>query len=288
MPQPGQVPIQVLGVVQVGVGVQLEVYKPFVEFDQTRSGLLWGWLPVALLGVLAVGLATVPLSLRLARAVSAAERERGLFAGRALRARADEHRRISEWLHERTIQNLSAVRLWLDVARRRPASPEVTATLDRASDLLAQDVAELRELLSGGEGTAWHRDELASALAGWLAAVPGADHVRCELPAEPLPLDDPAVAVVFGMIKEAVRNAVKHARAASVVVRVSADRTRLLAEVSDDGVGIDPTAPVGLGLRLIRHAGQEAGGRVVAEPRPGGGTVVRLELPRTPPADASG
>lgn len=238
----------------------LEVYKPFVEFDQTRAGLLRDLLPVALLGVLGVGLATVPLSLRLARAVIAAERERGLFAGRALRARADEHRRISEWLHERTIQNLSAVRLWLDVARRRPAPVEVTATLDRAGELLAQEVAELRGLLSSGEGTEWHRDELASALTGWLATVPDAGHVRCELPAEPLPLDDPAVSVAFRVIKEAVRNAVKHAGAASVVVGVTADADRLVAEVSDDGVGIDPAAPVGLGLRLIRHAGQEAGG----------------------------
>ncbi|MFT4296066.1 MAG: ATP-binding protein [Micropruina sp.] len=264
-----------------GTRYVLEVYKPFVEFDQTRFRLLRDWLPVSLLGVLIVGLVTLPLSLRLTRAVAAAERERTLFADRALRARADEHRRISEVLHERTVQDLSAIRLWLDAARRRPAPPEISATLDRASDLLAHDVHELRELLGGGEGTEWRDDDLAPALAGWLSELPGGAGVRTELPADPLPLHDPAVAVAFRVVKEAVRNAVKHAGADTVTVTVRGKPSGLVAEIGDDGVGIDPQAPAGLGLRLIRHVAADAGGRVRIAARPGGGTLVRLELPRT-------
>lgn len=218
--------------------------------------------------------------------MAAAERERGLFARRALRSRADEHRRIAEALHEGTIQNLSAVRLWLATARPA-ASPPVAAVLDRAGDLLAANLTELRDLLSGGAGADWSHDELAPALAGWLAGLPGGEKVSCELPGEPVPLHDPVVSVAFGVIKEAVRNALKHADAAAIVVAVTLDEAGLVAEVADDGAGIDPEAAAGLGLRLIRQAARTAGGQATVMPRPGGGTAVRLELPRGS-ADAAG
>lgn len=53
--------------------------------------------------------------------------------------------------------------------------------------------------------------------------------------------------------------------------------------IEDDGVGVDPGAPAGIGwsnvqARLQQHFGPAAGLRV--EPRPGGGTVVRVVLPR--------
>ena len=49
----------------------------------------------------------------------------------------------------------------------------------------------------------------------------------------------------------------------------------LLVEVGNDGVGIRPTLPAGVGLLSLRQRAAELGGRSERECRPSGGTVVR-------------
>ena len=269
---------------RTGADYVLEIYRPVHDFEAIRSALLRDWLPIPLLGVLLVGAVTFPLSLRLARAVAVAERDRALFADRALKARAEEHRRMSERLHERTVQDLAAARLLLEGVRDLPADREVGSALDQANSLLAEDIQDLRNLLSTGEATEWQIDDLAGALTGWVDALPRPELVHLELPAQSLSLADADVAVVFRVVKESVRNAVKHAQATRIDVRVARDQAGgLTAEVSDDGVGCDPAAKTnstGLGLRLMRHATAAAGGSLRVDSSLGSGTRVRLSLPR--------
>ncbi len=270
---------------RTGASYVLEIYQPVHDFEAIRSALLRDWLPIPILGVLLVGAVTFPLSLRLARAVAVAERDRALFADQALKARAEEHRRMAERLHERTVQDLAAARLILEGVRDLPADIEVGVALDQANKLLAGDIQDLRTLLSTGEATEWQADDLASALTGWVNALPTPELVRLELPTHSLCLADPDVAVVFRVVKESVRNAVKHAQATRIDVRVARDQTGgLSAEVHDDGVGCDPVAKTrstGLGLQLMRHATAAAGGSLRVDSTPGAGTTVQLSLPRS-------
>jgi signal transduction histidine kinase len=76
-------------------------------------------------------------------------------------------------------------------------------------------------------------------------------------------------------------NVVRHAGATSCIVRLVVDRDGLVVEVTDDGRGIDPTAPTGVGLRSIDERAAEVGGEVDLLVRSGGGTVVRARLPLT-------
>lgn len=265
----------------------LEIYQPVHDLEAIRSGLLRDWLPIPLLGVLLVGAVTFPLSLRLARAVAVAERDRALFADRALTARAEEHRRMAERLHERTVQDLAAARLILEGVRDLPAPPAVTTAMDQANTLLAGDIQDLRSLLSTGEATEWQTEDLASALAGWVDTLPAPELVQIELPDQPLPLSRSDVVVAFRVIKEAVRNAVKHAHASRIDVRVGLDRTTgLKAEIRDDGLGCDPLVwarSTGVGVHLMRYAATSAGGTLRLDSSPGIGTTVQLQLPPQPP-----
>ena len=76
----------------------------------------------------------------------------------------------------------------------------------------------------------------------------------------------------------------KHAAAGHVHVRVGPaddNPTTLLLEVVDDGRGFDPTATVpGLGLVSMRERAERLGGQLSVTTRPGGGTAVRLVVPR--------
>lgn len=85
------------------------------------------------------------------------------------------------------------------------------------------------------------------------------------------------------MIKEALANVVRHAGARSVGVSLEVSATRIRAIVRDDGRGIGPDAGAGggNGLRNIRSRAEEAGGSVILESLPGGGTAVTVELPIT-------
>lgn len=272
---------------RTGADYVLEIYRPVHDFEAIRSALLRDWLPIPILAVLLVGAVTFPLSLRLAREVAVAERDRALFADHALRARADEHRRMAERLHERTVQDLAAARLILEGVRDLPADSEVGLALDQANELLADDIQDLRSLLSTGEATEWQSDDLAAALAGWVDTLPKPELVRVTLPAESLSLTDPGVAVVFRVIKESVRNAVKHAQATQIEVRIARDQGGgLTADVHDDGIGCDLAAApksTGLGLRLMRYATAAAGGTLRIDSGPRAGTVVQLRLPPQAP-----
>lgn len=262
-----------------GTPYVLEVYKPVREFDAIYRGLLTDWLPIPIAGILLLSVVTFPLSLRLARTAAGAERDRALFANRALRARADEHRRISEVLHERTVQDLSAARLILDNARQSGDPAVIDAALDQASDLLASDVAELRGLLSSGEASEWQADELGEALTGWIATLPDPQRIAQTLPDQPLPLARAEIAIAFRVIKEGLRNAVKHAGDSPISLRVEVADDQLRIEIADGGQGFRAPSEAGLGLRIIRYAATSAGGRVSLGNRPGGGTILRVELP---------
>jgi signal transduction histidine kinase len=86
-----------------------------------------------------------------------------------------------------------------------------------------------------------------------------------------------------------VRNALRHADASHVRVRVDREGTATVLDVVDDGHGFDPAAVARpdaagshFGLRGLESLVRDAGGRVEVHSRPGAGTTVRMELETTP------
>ena len=74
-------------------------------------------------------------------------------------------------------------------------------------------------------------------------------------------------------------NALRHAHASSIVVDLAIEPDTVRLSVTDDGVGIPPDAPAGVGLVSLRERAAELGGSCTVECPPGGGTVVRAVLP---------
>ena len=73
---------------------------------------------------------------------------------------------------------------------------------------------------------------------------------------------------------------VRHASATRVRVTLARDDDgALVVTVADDGVGIAPGAPAGVGLVSLRERAAELGGRAAVECPATGGTVVRAVLP---------
>ncbi|HTP97670.1 MAG TPA: ATP-binding protein, partial [Burkholderiales bacterium] len=96
------------------------------------------------------------------------------------------------------------------------------------------------------------------------------------------------------VVQECLTNIARHARAHKVTVRVDQSPTALALEISDDGAGIDfaqigangiVTAGSGrrrsFGLLGLRERVTGLGGEFRLHSRPGAGTTVRVQIPRT-------
>jgi len=79
----------------------------------------------------------------------------------------------------------------------------------------------------------------------------------------------------------------RHARACSCTVRLR--RTDALElEITDDGAGIQPDHPSGVGLLAMRERATELGGTFQIDSMPGCGTRLTARLPLTPQGSADG
>ena len=83
---------------------------------------------------------------------------------------------------------------------------------------------------------------------------------------------------LYFVCSEALTNVARHARATSTTVDLAAAGGRLRLVVTDDGIGgADPEG--GSGLRGLKDRVEALGGRLLLEPREGGGTRLTAELP---------
>jgi signal transduction histidine kinase len=99
-------------------------------------------------------------------------------------------------------------------------------------------------------------------------------------------LPEPVEVSAYYVIAEALTNAAKHARAATVSVQLKVAGDVLLLAVRDDGAGgADLTR--GTGLVGLKDRVEALGGRIFLDSPPGAGTSVRVELPSSPPTVAS-
>jgi PAS domain S-box-containing protein len=92
------------------------------------------------------------------------------------------------------------------------------------------------------------------------------------------------------IVQEALTNARRHSGAGKVEVRLETDADgEFLAEVADDGRGLDPETDLdGVGLSAMRERALVMGARLVIASVPGGGTRVRVSVPDREPGGAPG
>ena len=194
-------------------------------------------------------------------------------------AREEERRRLRRDLHDGVGAALAGVRLQVETARDLVADPVAGGLLGSAAGGVATAVDDLRAITDDLRPAALDDLGLAAGLRGLAdrMATPGtAVVVAAELPG-PLPA---AVEVAcYRIAAEALANAVRHAGARRVSLRVSATPDLLTLCVEDDGTGL-PAQPRrdGLGLDSMRQRAEEIGGRL-ALTSTGSGTLVHAELP---------
>lgn len=270
-----------------------EVYMPTGALQEDRNALMRSIVPIAAGALLVFLLGILPLAVSLARRVDRAGAERERLLRDAVAATDLERRRVAQDLHDGVIQDLAGLGYLLSStpARRSVADRSATdETLRTARDVIHRDVVALRSLLTdlyppdlGGPGFSRAIADLAEQ-----ARRTGIDVTLTVEVADDVVLS--AAVVAYRVVREALRNVVRHSGASHARVVVLVGPAGVWVEVSDDGRGMDPSlagapgegasaAHEGhLGLRLLQDTVRDVGGEMTLESEPGVGTTVSVRF----------
>jgi signal transduction histidine kinase len=218
-----------------------------------------------------------------AEAVERSIRER---EDRLRAAAAEERRHVARELHDVIAHAVSVMVIQAGAARQvvRTDPGRAEESMLAVETTGREAMTELRRFL----GALGDEDEPAG-----LAPQPGIDELstllarvrEAGLPAS-LEMDGERRAVpasldvtVYRIVQEALTNALRYARQASTLVRLTWEPDQLRVEILDDGPAAGAGEGTGRGLAGMRERASLVGGRLEAGPRLGGGYAVRAWLP---------
>lgn len=272
------------------------------ELHERYFGWLARWerwqadeIPLALL-VFASGLAWYAFRRRREARLALAEREQARAQADTLLARnralaqglitlqESERAALARELHDEMGQRCAALRIETALLRQcaaddRAGALAAAARADASAQALYQSVRELLQRLRPAQ-----LDELGLVAAlqalceGWELR----SGLACVFLHEGLdePLPEAVEVAVYRVAQEVLTNAVRHARATTLRLRVVRQGARLTLEASDDGCGMELAAPRrGLGLLGASERAAALGGSLRLDSAPGRGLRLQLELP---------
>ncbi|RKS79148.1 histidine kinase/DNA gyrase B/HSP90-like ATPase [Actinomadura pelletieri DSM 43383] len=197
-----------------------------------------------------------------------------------------ERNRMARELHDAVAQKLFSLRLTARtasaLAERDPA--RTVRELEQVERLAAEALAELRAVIFELR-PADLVDGLVASLRKHVEVLDRAHETSVRIAAdEAVVLPEEHEAVAFRITQEALYNALRHADARTVEVRLGTRDGQAVLEVADDGSGFDASGGTaepqnGLGLASMRDRAYSIGGELTIDAAPGKGTTVRLEVP---------
>ncbi|MEE6167110.1 MULTISPECIES: GAF domain-containing sensor histidine kinase [unclassified Mycolicibacterium] len=189
-----------------------------------------------------------------------------------------DRERIARDLHDHVIQRLFAVGLSLQATIPRARSTDVQQRLTDSVDDLQAVIQEIRTAIFDLHGRSAGPTRLRQRLDEVLTQFAGSGlHTTTQF-IGPLSVVDAVLADhAEAVLLEAVSNAVRHAAATELVVRVEV-ADDLSITVTDNGTGITG-AVTESGLANLRDRAKASGGQLSIESRSGGGTVVCWTAP---------
>ncbi|QKG27123.1 sensor histidine kinase [Actinomadura verrucosospora] len=191
----------------------------------------------------------------------------------------EDRDRIAKDLHDTVIQRLFATAMTLMAAIKITQKREVAVRVQRAVDDLDGTIRQIRSSIFALQATG---DE--ESLRGRVHALVDdaaeqlgfAPSVRLDGPLDTA-VDDETGEQLLAVVREALSNVARHARAREAAVAIDAGDD-LTLRVEDDGVGL-PEGGRRSGLRNMSERAEACGGSFATRRRPGGGTILTWRVP---------
>jgi signal transduction histidine kinase len=208
------------------------------------------------------------------------EAERARLAEQLITAEQDERRRLSLFLHDGPLQTLSGIALMHDAAiaairdgRLEDAVKVMEGSLVRERET----IHELRDLSFAIEPVVLRDQGFGAAVRALGDQVEGSHRIAVTTDVEAGErLTEKAQVALYQIIREAVNQAVRRGPQRIAVLIREEDGGQFAAEIVDDGLGERRRASV----EAIEERTQILNAHLAVDHRDGGGTLVRVVLPR--------
>jgi signal transduction histidine kinase/ligand-binding sensor domain-containing protein len=199
----------------------------------------------------------------------------------------EERNRIARELHDSLAQGFTSISIHLEAVSAKMGAPHDAARehLNQARLLVRSSLAEARRTVRDLRSELLETGDLAAALSRVARELTAGTNVSAQMTvsgaARPLPARIENNLLRVG--QEALTNAVRHAGARTVRVRLEYGRGQVRLHIEDDGRGFDVqtigAASGGYGLRGMRERLTQIGGALSVESQPGRGTEIAATVP---------
>lgn len=207
-----------------------------------------------------------------------------LYAEAQSKAALEERQHLSRELHDSVSQALYGIglgaRTALTLLQRDPA--KAAEPLDYVLSLAEASLAEMRALIFELRPESLETEGLVAALEKQAVSLRArhavsVDASLCDEPALPAHVKE----AVYRIAQQALQNTARHARASEVALQLDCDGATLVLSLQDNGIGFDPSEDLEDcgGLRTMRQHAARLGGTLDIQSAPGGGTLMRVEIP---------
>ena len=209
-------------------------------------------------------------------------RRKGL-EGQILEISDREQERLGQELHDGLCQQLSAIGFLARATALRLRDHRVVQTedLEKIAQLINSSVMDARNIARDLHTEEIDAAALADALKDLTQRKVWRTPCRLELSTEIDIEDDKVACELYRILREAIVNANKHARASEIVLDVRRRRNELIFRVTDNGIGVNTKtrAGHGLGFHIMQYRAQSIGARFELTSAKKRGTQVAIYLP---------
>jgi ligand-binding sensor domain-containing protein/signal transduction histidine kinase len=206
----------------------------------------------------------------------------------------EERNRIARECHDTLMAGFAAISWQLEATAKlfRDSKSDTTPaaqSCELARNMVSHCQAEARRIIWDLRDTDEVTDVLSHALARTLSAnvAPESIETTFEVDGDELPLAPGCVHHLVCIGQEAVSNAIRHADARHIAIRLKYDEDSLALSIRDDGHGFQRSTPEDgqrghFGIPVMEERARKLGGMLWLQTSPGGGTEVIVNVPFNP------
>jgi signal transduction histidine kinase len=232
--------------------------------------------------------ARVRIQLELAESRKASETRIRELTGRLVTDRDMERQRIGRDLHDQIGQQLTALKLQLEVLRTISREASLVERIEETQTIANQLDSDIDYLTWELHSTALECIDIVGALANYVSEWSKRYGVLADF--QIVKLDQSRLSGefktnIYRIVQESLHNIAKHAEASHAIVSLEADEKFVVLRVTDDGSGFDAgaarpdTTGKGIGLSGMRERAAVLKAKFDLRSSPGEGTTITVSIP---------
>lgn len=219
-------------------------------------------------------------------------KEKHEFSLKIIQAQEEERRRISREIHDGPAQMLANILLRSEIVERATRNGEIVHALDEIKSvrqMVRSSLYEVRHIIYDLRPMALDDLGLLPTISRYIATIK--EYHKIEIEFTPIGknkrLTQEYEIAFFRLLQESIQNAVKHAEATLIKVRLEIGKKALIMVIQDNGKGFNPSLKreKSFGLIGMKERVEMLNGELTIDSGKGKGTKIYIQVPYTHNSD---